>query len=381
MRKIALVRGRYLNRYEMQSYEPLAKKYDITAFGSLTSYHTKFAFPTARFLSPLDLLSVTNVLLPNRITLAVMNRMFVDANMLIDLEKRLQGYDIAHTAETYFGFTHQCILAKRHQKVKKVVCTVYENIPHNNEGISGRVGYKHAAISEVDHFIAVSQKAKDALIEEGCPESKITIIPAGIDTALFHPTKKSSDSAIQLLFCGRLEKEKGIYEVFDAMKILIKSARLVEIPLQLLLVGNGSEKEVLIEKTKAEGLERYIHFQNHEYEDMPNVYRNADIFIAPSKPTAYWQEQFGMVFLEAMASGLPIVTTDSGSIRETVGEDGAYVDVGSSEQIVERVIELVRNTKKRMVVSKKMRERAVSHFDHQKIANKIDKIYTTLLKG
>ncbi len=45
MLKIAIVRGRYLNQYEMQSYEPLSSKYSLTGFGSLTSYHDKFVFP------------------------------------------------------------------------------------------------------------------------------------------------------------------------------------------------------------------------------------------------------------------------------------------------------------------------------------------------
>ena len=53
--KIAIVRGKFLNKYEMQMYEPLVDRYDITAFGSLTSYHDRFAFPVVKLPSPMDL--------------------------------------------------------------------------------------------------------------------------------------------------------------------------------------------------------------------------------------------------------------------------------------------------------------------------------------
>ena len=46
--KIAIVRGKFLNKYEMQMYEPLVDRYDITAFGSLTSYHDQFTFPVVK---------------------------------------------------------------------------------------------------------------------------------------------------------------------------------------------------------------------------------------------------------------------------------------------------------------------------------------------
>ncbi|HSW97405.1 MAG TPA: hypothetical protein VLF89_06280, partial [Candidatus Saccharimonadales bacterium] len=52
--KIAIVRGKFLNQYEMQSYEPLTASFDLTAFGSLTAFHTHFAFPTVKLFSPLD---------------------------------------------------------------------------------------------------------------------------------------------------------------------------------------------------------------------------------------------------------------------------------------------------------------------------------------
>src|SRR5579859_8057230 len=129
--KIAIVRGKFLNQYDMQSYEPLAPLYTMTAFGSLTSFHSNFLFPTVKLFSPLDIPDF-----PYKTSL--LNRIFHDAQYLVGLEDSLKGFSIAHSAETYFQFTTQCLDAKKKGYLKKVIVTVWENIPFNNEGIVGR---------------------------------------------------------------------------------------------------------------------------------------------------------------------------------------------------------------------------------------------------
>ena len=182
---VALVRGKFLNQYEMQSYEPLVDRYDLTAFGSMRPFHDTFAFPTVKLWSPMDI--------PNfPYKMPIVNRLTIDAQYLWGLEKRLTGFDIAHTAETYYHYTSQALRAKREGRVQAVVVTVLETIAHNNEGIWGRRGMKETARNEVDHFIAVSKRAKDALIAEGTNPNKITVIPYGIDTKRFSPSKEKN---------------------------------------------------------------------------------------------------------------------------------------------------------------------------------------------
>src|SRR5258708_1740782 len=170
--KIAIVRGKFLNQYEMQSYKPLTDSYDLTAFGSVTAFHTQFNFPTVKLFSPLDLPRF-----PYKTQL--LNRLFRDAQYLFGLEHALAKFDIVHTAETYFHFTNQCLDAKQKGYVKKVIVTVWENIPYNNEGILGRVEIKQRVLKDADHFIAVSERAKNALVLEGAHASKISVVSPG----------------------------------------------------------------------------------------------------------------------------------------------------------------------------------------------------------
>src|SRR5579859_6371060 len=157
MKKIAIVRGKFLNAYEMQSFEPLAQKYDITAFGSLKPYHQDFAFPVVKLPSPMDVPEF-----PKK--MPVVNRLFTDAHYLYGLEEKLKGFDLVHGAETYFHYTQQALNAKKRGYIKKVIATVLENIPFNNEGIHGRKEFKKRARKELDHIIALTQRTRDALI-------------------------------------------------------------------------------------------------------------------------------------------------------------------------------------------------------------------------
>lgn len=372
--KIAIVRGKFLNQYEMQSYEPLTASFDLTAFGSLTAFHTHFAFPTVKLFSPLDVPDF-----PYKTQL--LNRLFTDAHYLVGLEGALEGFNIAHSAETYFHFTKQCLDAKQKGYIQKVIVTVWENIPFNNEGIAGRKEMKERVLREADHFIAVSQRAKSALLLEGANEGKITVISPGIDTKVFFPAKEISkkNTEVSLLFVGRLVKNKGIYELLYALKMLKLDISLENIFLSLIIVGSGSEKSDLQELARKLDIQDYINFKKVSYDDIAEEYRRTDIFVAPSKEDKCWQEQWGMALMEAQACGLSIVTTRSGSIPENVGDAALLVQPGDVVSLKEALKKFILNPKLRLEYAKKARERAVKVHDIKIAVKKIKEVYERVL--
>lgn len=374
--KVAIVRGAFLNQYEGQTFLPLADKLDITAFSSLKPLQDVFPFPVVKLASPMDI--------PfgplSRIKMPVLNRLFIDAHWLFGLENKLNGFDIAHCAETYYAYTHQCLKAKRLGKVRKVVSTVWENIPFNNEGIWGRKNFKRQAIREVDHFIAVSEKAKEALILEGADGKKISVISPGIDTKRFTPAKKRLDRELRILFCGRLEKIKGIYEIIYAANELLKDQEMKQKQFKFILCGNGFEKDNLIKLIESLNISRSIEFISASYEEMPRIYQQADIFVAPSKESPTWQEQYGMVLAEAQASGLPIITTKTGSIPETVGNVALLIRPGDNYSLARNLKYLIvnRNYRERLGV------RARKHAEKSDVfikAKSIEEIYERVTRN
>lgn len=361
--KLAIVRGKFLNRYEMQFFEPLVTHYDITAFGSLRPYHDSFAFPVIKLPSPMDLPDFSGGArsrFARPLLLPILNRIFIDAHYLFGLENKLKDFDLIHTAETYFHFTQQCLNAKTKAKV---IATVLENIPFNNESLWGRKGFKKRAREELDHIIALTGKTKDALLAEGTDPKKITIISHYIDTKRFTPISIKK-SVRTILFCGRLEIEKGVLDFVQMAARLPKNLRFV-------MVGEGSQKE----KLRGPRLE----LRSVSYEEMPKVYQEADIFVAPSKPTPTWEEQYSTVLLEAQASGLPIVTTRTGGIPENIGDAGILVDPGDVSGLVRAAKRFISDYKLRLRYAKKARQQAVRVHDITVGAAKLDNLYSALL--
>ncbi|MBI5449260.1 glycosyltransferase family 4 protein [Candidatus Gottesmanbacteria bacterium] len=375
--KIAIVRGKFLNRYEMQFFEPLVKRFDITGFGSWTCYHDTFAFPVVKLLSPADVPDF-----PYK--MSILNRLFIDAHYLFGLESRLRGYDLVHTAETYFHYTAQCLDAKRKGYVKKVVATVLENIPYNNESIWGRKSLKAAARQELDHIIALTNKTKDALVVEGADPEKITIIPHFVDTKRFFPRAHRKSSFLIILYAGRLEEHKGVFDVLDAARILVQDPELVGYALKFMFVGDGSRKPEMQIKERTLGLESHVIHRSIPYNDMPQVYQLADIFVAPSKAEyrygrMTWEEQYNTSLLEAQASGLAIVTTRSGGIPENVGDAAMLINPGEVAELTRVIKRFILNRKLRAEFGHRARHRALTVHDAKIGAGKIADLYEHVL--
>ncbi len=353
--KIALVRGDFIAPAELANFRPLLKKHEITVFtGKKPVWDMKREkdFKFVQLPSPVDL----NLGKINRLTMAALNRTFTDAHVLFGLEKKLKGFDIAHCAETYYFYTQQCLTAKEKGYVKKVVSTVWENIPFNNETISGRREFKKRALKEVDLFLPVTKRAKQVLIEEGCDPKKIVVLNPGVDTSLFHTVPKKHKN-IKLLVVSRLVPEKGILEIVEIFNQLKKKYR----SLELIIAGDGPlhpKGATLLGKI--------------DYYDMPKVYNSCDIMVHYPVGSATWSEQYGMALIEAIACGLPIVALDQGSTKEIVGKGGLVVSKINFPQTLEKVIS---DSKYRHLLSQHALKFAKSDYDVNLYAQELARLY------
>lgn len=376
--KVALIRGKFLNAYEMQIFSPLTESYDITAFGSCAPFHEHFDFPVVKLPSPMDLGEFSY-------KMPVLNRLFIDAHYLLGLERCLRGFDVAHSAETYYHFTQQALAAKRRGFVKKVVATVLENIPHNNEGIWGRKMFKQRARDELDHIIALTRLTKEALLAEGAEEKKITIIGHGIDTRIFRPDNshwdrvgRSTRNTIRVGFAGRVETYKGVFDVLEAAHLLIQE-RTGKYHFQFIFIGSGSELHAMENEERQLGVDAFVTHKKLSYQEMPDAYKEIDIFVAPSVSTPTWMEQYCTALLEAQSMGLPIITTRSGGIPENVGNNCLYVPENDPESISHAIMRYVDHPRLRIEMAKKARYRAEKVHDVHIIANKIRDVYESIL--
>jgi glycosyltransferase involved in cell wall biosynthesis len=176
--------------------------------------------------------------------------------------------------------------------------------------------------SSTHKFITVSNKSKEALVSLRIHEDKIETIYPGIFVNKFKPSLDNTGNKI--LFVGDLEPNKGIKILLQAFKKL--SSRLSDI--QLTLVGSGS-LEGEIRKFRDSGL--MIDYKGYiPPSKLSEIYAHNSVFCSPSlewrfKLILIQQEQFGFALVEAMASGLPLVTSNVGTIPEVVGKRNLVV--------------------------------------------------------
>lgn len=387
--KIAIVRGENLNEFEMQNFEPLKKRHDITAY---TTYNHKFEID--RINTPIKKLHSLEeftqyIPLPLRYCFdGVFYKLGYNSHM-IGLERELKDKDIAHVAETFNGYTYQAVKTKKKQRIK-VVVTVLENIPFNSllPRFLDIDKLRNSVRENADAFIAITKRAQESLLLEGVEREKIHAIPLGVDLNRFKPRKadgtllnelRLNENDFVILFIGRLIWEKGIYDLLYAIKMIHRDRELDNISIKSLYVGNGLDRKNIAKTIRNLGISKNVKLIGTiPYHEIPKLYNIADIFVLPSIPTRGWQEQFGRVLVEAMASGVAVISTMSGSISEVVNDAGILIQPNDPLSLYYQIKKLILNRELREELSKKARTRAKKEFDYEKIAIKIGKIYENL---
>jgi len=365
----------------MQNYEPLLKRHEVIAFCTEDNLYNIEDLNIK--VTKLKSLEFSFPKLARRYWIAILHKAGYFYHM-IGLEEYLKQFDIVHTSDTWFAFSHQVSTVRKKSGIKMAV-TQWENVPFalERQGIIKKL--KSNTRNAADVFIAVTGKAKRALILEGVKEDRIHLLPMGVDIGRFRPRPRDakllkelgfSEEDFIILFAGRLIWTKGIFDLVEAFKVLTRDPETGG-DVKLLIVGNGPDKRRLLDTIEKLGLcEKVKIAGGFKYRDMPRVYGLADIFSLPS--TREMQEQFGMVLVEAMASGKPIVTTTSGSIPEVVGNAAVIATPNNPRSLYQSLRKLVSDGGLREDLSKVARKRAEEKFDATRISLQLEKILTSL---
>jgi len=200
----------------------------------------------------------------------------------------------------------------------------------------------------------------------------IHVIHNGIEINRLN-NKKYSNKEINILFVGSLRKVKGVEFLIKAMEIAVKNKN----DLRLIIVGDGVERNYLNSLTKNLGLCNNIEFTGQiSNKSVYNYMNNSDIFVLPSL-----SEGFPNVLLEAMAFGLPIVTTNFKGSEEIITNDknGFIVESKNPKQIANRILLLAENKDIRNKMSRYNRKTA-EKYNWDNIIKNICKIYLKCLK-
>lgn len=221
------------------------------------------------------------------------------------------------------------------------------------------------AYSNSYFVITPSEFSKKTIVEAfRLSEDKVKVVPHGVDISRFTAKEKESECN-KLLFLGGLEERKGIRYLIEALSSVTKMHSDVE----LVLVGSGTQELELKELTRKLNLEKRVKFAGY-VDALNDYYNSADIFVFPSL-----KEGFGMALVEAMASGLPVISTNTSAIPEVVGNAGILVEPRNSEALREAIITLIEDAGLRKELGRKGRKRVEENFTWDKVASKMLRIY------
>lgn len=201
-----------------------------------------------------------------------------------------------------------------------------------------------------DQITANSNYTKDTLLSiDSKVEDKVEIIPMGVDTSIFNPIYEKIPIKHEInhliLSVGRLVEQKGIKYLIMSMKYVIKEFT----NCKLLVCGSGSESVNLKNLTNELELNNNVIFTGHiKHEELPIYYTSADIFVMPSIETHQGEnEGLGIVILEAMACGTPVIGSNVGGIKDIIkdNKNGFLIKPKNPEDIANKIIKLLQDEK------------------------------------
>jgi colanic acid/amylovoran biosynthesis glycosyltransferase len=229
---------------------------------------------------------------------------------------------------------------------------------------------------EASGFIAVSNFIAKKIVGQGFPREKIRVHYIGVDTSQFQPDPTVARGKT-VLFVGRLVEVKGCEYLIRAMEPIQKEMPDVE----LVIVGDGPLRESLQQLAKSL-LRRFTFAGAQPAENIRDWMTRASVLCTPSVvATSGAEEGFGMVFIEAQSSGLPVVSFSSGGIPEAVrhGESGYLAPEKDWRVLSEYISKLLGNQDLWASFSRAGRELVKSVFDLKVQTVKLERIYEEVI--
>ena len=204
----------------------------------------------------------------------------------------------------------------------------------------------------------------------GLPFEKINVVPNGVNLNLYSGVERdyefrrqyAADNEKIILFVGRLVYEKGIQHLIAAMPKILEKYH----DSKLVIAGKGGMIDELKAQVNAMGISNKVYFTGYlNSKQVLKMYKCADVAVFPST-----YEPFGIVALEGMLSGTPVVVSDVGGLNEIVqhGENGMKSYAGNPNSLADSIVSLLYDPALCMKVAKNAKAKVRAEYNWQKIA-------------
>ncbi|MBT3816957.1 MAG: glycosyltransferase family 4 protein [Candidatus Magasanikbacteria bacterium] len=317
-----------------------------------------------------------------------------NAAYLSNIARELDDFDIVHLHYPFYGTANIVKKWKEKNPDKRLVITYH--MDPRAYGWKGVIFSLYAkfwmpkilrvadaiCVSSFDY--AAASAAADMLNTE---HDKWYELPFGVDIERFSPREKSAsllekhkidtDTPV-VLFVGGMDEA----HYFKGVDILLKSLVVLkqkELKIKVILVGDGPLKEKFMLTANGLGVSHMVEFAGYVSEDdLPSYYNLADVFVLPSINRG---EAFGMVLLEAFASGVPVIASDLAGVRTVANQAGMTISPRDPYALADAISGFFSPENDREAWKKLARERAETVYAWPEIAGKLEDIYTLITKN
>lgn len=303
--------------------------------------------------------------------------MIAKANEIIAKEG---AFDVIHAHDWLVAYAAKTL---KHSYDIPVVSTIHATESGRNSGIHDEVqryinDTEWMLTYESTEVIVNSNYMKRELQSLfGLPFEKINVAPNGINVNMFSGVERDYDFRRQyaadnekiILFMGRLVYEKGIQHLISAMPKVLEGYH----DAKLVIAGKGGMIDELKAQVEAMGMANKVYFTGYmDAKQVCKMYKCADVSVFPST-----YEPFGIVTLEAMLAGVPVVVSDTGGLDEIIehGVNGMKSYVGNPNSIADSILALLYNPQLCDAIVKKARVKAKNEYNWTKIAQDTHFIY------
>ena len=209
-----------------------------------------------------------------------------------------------------------------------------------------------------------------------------SVIPNAVDHRRFRPDVDGSGVRSKLrippevpivLLVGRIVPHKGVEHFVEAARY-VPDAR-------FLVAGGGSSLDAMKRLALSMGVADRVRFLGRISDDrLPEVYAACDVFVLPSVSRL---EAFGIVALEAMSTGKPVIVADIPGVREMIedGRDGLLADPVNPRDLAEKIRRLLSDPKARRTMGARGREKVLESFSIERVTDRIEAVYRAILDG
>jgi glycosyltransferase involved in cell wall biosynthesis len=387
--RLALLKGNRFNPWHLQGFRRLRGNPQVTAFRAESEVQSRLRQRddgSCGFdVEPIYFDTQAGGAL-GRWKNTLLTRYFGREPRIVPFHERLREFDVIQSWELFTDWSGEALAAKERFGIPLAVM-VWDNIPFNMERNPDRRELKRRVGAGADRFLVYTERSRRMLGVEGVPLDRVVRLSPGVDTEAFSPGPGSRsefgvpEEAFVVLFVGWLLPRKGLDFLLLALRELLVEPTLKGHDIRLLVVGSGPGQDRIDRLIARLDLrDACVFVEPVPYDLMPAVFRSADLFVLPSIATPEWQEQFGMAIIEAMASGLPTISSLTGGVAEIVGEAGILCQPSDFFGLYEAMKRLILDPAEREGLGAAGRARAVERFNLQSHADALSDAYDGLVR-